>query len=148
MKNKRRYGLLLIILIMTLTGCSLEKERPLVRVPEESDQETEFSMAYVQKGELVYGIEEELQLDNYKEKSYGFEVKRMDATMLEDIEFDQLFVNVGDTVKAGDPIVEVDIRKLSANYDMSTMLIITNPNEKVFEFIEPQAIKRGQSVVK
>lgn len=38
----------------------------------------------------------------------------------------------GDTVKAGDPIVEVDIKKLSANYDMSTMLIITNPNEKVF----------------
>ena len=54
----------------------------------------------------------------------------------------------GDTVKAGDPIVEVDIKKLSANYDMSTMLIITNPNEKVFEFIEPQAVKRGQSVVK
>lgn len=54
----------------------------------------------------------------------------------------------GDTVKAGDPIVEVDIKKLSANYDMSTMLIITNPNEKEFEFIEPQAVKRGQSVVK
>lgn len=54
----------------------------------------------------------------------------------------------GDTVKAGDPIVEVDIKKLSANYDMSTMLIITNPNEKVFEFIEPQTVKRGQSVVK
>ena len=54
----------------------------------------------------------------------------------------------GDTVKAGDPIVAVDIKKLSANYDMSTMLIITNPNEKEFEFIEPQAVKRGQSVVK
>ncbi len=54
----------------------------------------------------------------------------------------------GDTVKAGDPIVEVDIKKLSANYDMSTMLIITNPNEKEFEFIEPQTVKRGQSVVK
>ncbi|MBQ1522650.1 MAG: PTS glucose transporter subunit IIA, partial [Erysipelotrichaceae bacterium] len=54
----------------------------------------------------------------------------------------------GDKVKAGDPIVEVDIKKLSANYDMSTMLIITNPNEKEFEFIEPQAVKRGQSVVK
>ena len=54
----------------------------------------------------------------------------------------------GDTVKAGDPIVEVDIKKLSANYDMSTMLIITNPNEKEYEFIEPQAVKRGQSVVK
>ena len=54
----------------------------------------------------------------------------------------------GDTVKAGDPIVEVDIKKLSVNYDMSTMLIITNPNEKEYEFIEPQAVKRGQSVVK
>ena len=36
----------------------------------------------------------------------------------------------GDTVKTGDPVVEVNIKKLSAAYDMSTMLIITNPNGK------------------
>lgn len=54
----------------------------------------------------------------------------------------------GDPVKAGDPIVEVDVNKLSKTYDMSTMLIITNANGKEYEFIEPQHVTRGQSVIK
>ena len=54
----------------------------------------------------------------------------------------------GDTVKAGDPIVEVDLKKLSKTYDMSTMLIITNANEKELDFIEPQTVTRGQKVTK
>ncbi len=54
----------------------------------------------------------------------------------------------GDTVKAGDPIVEVDIKKLSEKYDMSTMLIITNPNGKELDFIEPQTVTRGQKIIK
>ena len=54
----------------------------------------------------------------------------------------------GDSVKAGDPIVEVDINKLSKTYDMSTMLIITNPNDLEFNFIDPQSVNRGQSVIK
>lgn len=54
----------------------------------------------------------------------------------------------GDPVKAGDPIVEVDLKKLSAKYDMSTMLIITNANDKEIDFIEPQTVTRGQSLIK
>ena len=54
----------------------------------------------------------------------------------------------GDTVKAGDPIVEVDIAKLSQKYDMSTMLIITNPNGKEIDFIDVQKVKRGQRIIK
>ena len=54
----------------------------------------------------------------------------------------------GDAVKAGDPIVEVDVKKLSKTYDMSTMLIITNANDKELEFIEPKAVTRGEKVVK
>ena len=54
----------------------------------------------------------------------------------------------GDQVKAGDPIVEADLKKLSANYDMSTMLIVTNPNGREINFIEPGAVKRGESVIK
>ena len=53
-----------------------------------------------------------------------------------------------DPVKAGDPIVEVDLKKLSAKYDMSTMLIITNANGQELAFIEPCAVKRGDSVIK
>lgn len=52
----------------------------------------------------------------------------------------------GDVVKAGDPIVEVDLKKLRAAYDMSTMLIITNPNGKQFTFMAPQHVTRGQKV--
>ena len=54
----------------------------------------------------------------------------------------------GDSVKAGDLIVEVDLKKLSAKYDMSTMLIITNANDKQLDFIEPQIVTRGQKVTK
>ena len=54
----------------------------------------------------------------------------------------------GDTVKAGDPIVEVDIKKLSKTYDMSTMLIVTDANGKDYEFIDPQPVTRGQKVTK
>ncbi|MGN1343281.1 MAG: PTS glucose transporter subunit IIA [Traorella sp.] len=54
----------------------------------------------------------------------------------------------GDKIKMGDPIVEVNIKKLSQNYDMSTMLIITNPCEKEFEFISPQSITKGMPIVK
>ena len=54
----------------------------------------------------------------------------------------------GDSVKAGDPIVEVDVAKLSKTYDMSTMLIITNANGKELDFIDPQTVTRGQKVTK
>lgn len=54
----------------------------------------------------------------------------------------------GDKVKAGDPIVEVNIKKLSAEYDMSTMLIITNAQGREYQFIEPQDVTRGQPVIK
>lgn len=54
----------------------------------------------------------------------------------------------GDTIKAGDPIVEVDINKLSKTYDMSTMLIITNANDKTIDFIDNQIVTRGQTLIK
>lgn len=54
----------------------------------------------------------------------------------------------GDKVNAGDSIVEVDLKKLKETYDMSTMLVITNPNGKTFEFVGPCDVKLGQSVIK
>ena len=54
----------------------------------------------------------------------------------------------GDAIKAGDPIVEVDIKKLSKTYDMATMLIITNANDKELDFVDPQTVTRGQKVIK
>lgn len=54
----------------------------------------------------------------------------------------------GDRVNAGDPIVEVDLKKLKETYDMSTMLVITNSNGKTFEFVGPCDIKLGESIIK
>lgn len=54
----------------------------------------------------------------------------------------------GDSVKAGDPIVEVDLKKLSKTYDMSTMLIITNANDKQLDFVDPKPVVRGEKVTK
>lgn len=53
-----------------------------------------------------------------------------------------------DVVKAGEPIVTVDMKKLSKTYDMSTMLIITDANGIDIQFIEPSDVKRGQSIIK
>ena len=52
----------------------------------------------------------------------------------------------GDEVKAGDPIVEVDLKKLSQTYDMSTMLIITDANNREITPKTPCHVKRGESV--
>ena len=54
----------------------------------------------------------------------------------------------GDAVKAGDPIVEVDLKKLSKTYDMSTMLIITNANGNELDFVDPKSVIRGEKVTK
>jgi PTS system glucose-specific IIA component len=54
----------------------------------------------------------------------------------------------GDTVKAGDPIVEADIRKLGQTYDMSTMLIITDSHDHKISFIDPCMVTKGQSLLK
>ncbi len=61
--------------------------------------------------------------------------------------FEVLSKRVGDTVEAGDPIVKADIRKLSAKYDTSLILIITADNGKHIEFIAPQKVTRGQSLL-
>ena len=54
----------------------------------------------------------------------------------------------GDFVKAGDPIIEVNMKELSEKYDMSTILILTNQNEKNIEFIDLQSVSKGQSILK
>ncbi len=60
----------------------------------------------------------------------------------------KLFKKQGDTVKAGDPVVQVDFPRLAQTYDMSTILIVTNDNGKKIDFIENQSVKRGQSLIK
>lgn len=52
----------------------------------------------------------------------------------------------GDTVKAGDPIVVADFAKLSKNYEVPTMLIITNPNDQTIAFKAPGKVTLGQQV--
>ena len=52
----------------------------------------------------------------------------------------------GDPVKAGDPIVEADLRKLSKKYEMPVMLIVTNSTEHPVSFAEPCDVTRGEKI--
>ena len=52
----------------------------------------------------------------------------------------------GDHVEAGDPIVTVNVNALKEKYDMSTMLIITNANEKNVTLVREGDVTR-ESVV-
>lgn len=52
----------------------------------------------------------------------------------------------GDIVKAGEPIIEVDIKKLSRKYDMSTMLIITENNSREVHFIKKDKVSLGEKI--
>lgn len=61
--------------------------------------------------------------------------------------FEILNKKQGQSVEAGDPIVKVDLTKLGQNYDMATMLIITNANQKQITFKQPCTVKCGESVV-
>ena len=61
--------------------------------------------------------------------------------------FTKLSKKQGDQVRAGDPIVKADLKKLSASYDMPVMLIVTNANEQKITFIGPQEVTRGQTLL-
>lgn len=52
----------------------------------------------------------------------------------------------GDSVKAGDPIVTVNLKQLRKKYDMSTMLIVTDTNGHVVKMETVSAVKRGQVI--
>ena len=54
----------------------------------------------------------------------------------------------GDIVKAGDPIVTVDLKRLRDSYDLTTMVVVTNPDGKDIQFIETNDVKKGQSLLK
>lgn len=60
--------------------------------------------------------------------------------------FKKLAKKQGDEVKAGDPIVEVDLKKLGAKYDMVTMLIVSK-TDRTLTFVPDGHLNKGQSVI-
>lgn len=52
----------------------------------------------------------------------------------------------GDKVTAGEPVIQVDLKKLREKFDMSTMLIISNSNGKSVHFEEAGEVKKDQTV--
>ncbi|MGI6068214.1 PTS sugar transporter subunit IIA [Absicoccus porci] len=53
----------------------------------------------------------------------------------------------GDRVKAGDPILIMDVKKLSKSFETTTMLIIVDSNHKDIHFIPPKQVKKGESIL-
>ena len=58
----------------------------------------------------------------------------------------EIYAKQGQEVKAGDPLVKLDLKKLNAEYDMTTMLIISDPNDKEIQFIDYGMVSRGQTI--
>lgn len=54
----------------------------------------------------------------------------------------------GTVVKAGEPIVRVNMKKLEEKFDMTTMLIITEPNGKEIVFKDTGVVAGGQEIAK
>ncbi len=53
----------------------------------------------------------------------------------------------GEIVKKGDPIVTVDQKKLRDHYNLSIMLIVTNPQDQEITFKAPGTVKCGESIL-
>lgn len=53
-----------------------------------------------------------------------------------------------DSVKKGDPLIEVDVKTLREKYDMSVMLIITDPAGHTYTFIDPCTVNAGDKIIK
>lgn len=60
----------------------------------------------------------------------------------------KVLVEQDQEVRAGAPLVKLDLKKLKANYDMTTMLIITEPNDKEINFIDYGGVAKGQKINK
>lgn len=53
----------------------------------------------------------------------------------------------GEKVKAGQPVVSIDDERIrQLGYDTTTMLIVTNSNQKTIEFLPPQTVSAGQII--
>lgn len=58
-------------------------------------------------------------------------------------------VNAGDSVKAGQPLIKVDVEMLkSKGYDLTTMLIITDENDQTIAFKPYGSFRRGEVISK
>ncbi len=58
----------------------------------------------------------------------------------------KVLVEQDQEIRAGEPLVKLDLKKLKASYDMTTMLIITEPNEKEINFIAYGDVTKGQKI--
>ena len=79
---------------------------------------------------------------------HAFGITRKDGVeILIHIGVDTVKFHQNDSVKAGDVIVTVNYDFLSSIYDMSTMLILTNQNDKEIEFKKKSNVSRGESII-
>ena len=105
--------------LCTLMGCG-GAERELARVNRDIYEKDDYPIAYVQRGTVTNDIQATLMLESYQETSYGFTLQEMDSEMLKDLQFDKLYVKVGDTVKQGDVLAELSSPSLNADIERYT----------------------------
>ena len=108
----RRAGAVLPVLFL-LSGCANEEMDPLVPAREISYVATERETVTVERGDLVPVYEATLTLSGFEEKVYRIESDRAaELTALYEVTSQELLVDVGDRVKAGDLMVSFDSETL------------------------------------
>lgn len=70
----------------------------------------------------------------------------IDTVELQGDGFKILNKKVGETIKAGEPIIGVELKKIQENYDTTTMLIVSNNNGHTIQFANLGEVTRGQVI--
>ena len=58
------------------------------------------------------------------------------------------YVSQGDTVEAGQLLIKVDFKKVSADYSLTTMIVIENSADYEISKNSNKAVKRGEEILK
>lgn len=111
-KKLKRAGAVLPVLFL-LSGCANEDLDPLVPPQEASYAATERETVVVERGDLIPVFEATLELQGFREDVYRIEAdKAADLTGIYEVTSQELLVDVGDRVKAGDVMISFDSETL------------------------------------
>ena len=112
--KKTKLNIVIMALLLSLTGCGGGVKDALVPARYISEYEVERNTVTVKKGDLTPFFEGDLLLKDYDEVTYRIEGKWLEQVLeTDDVIFDAVYKNVGDSVKAGETLLSFKSESLS-----------------------------------
>ena len=112
--KKTKLNIVIMAVLLSLTGCGGGAKDALVPARYISEYEVERNTVTVKKGDLTPFFEGELLLKDYDEVTYRIEGKWLEQVLeTDDVIFDAVYKNVGDSVKAGETLLSFKSESLS-----------------------------------